>query len=32
VGDREVAMKRLDEGKKDILYVNCEWRIPLRNL
>ena len=29
VGNREVAMKRLEEGKKDILCVNCEERIPL---
>jgi small GTP-binding protein len=29
VGNREVAMKRLEEGKKDILCVNCEGRILL---
>jgi hypothetical protein len=32
VGDREVAMKKLEEGKKDILCVNCDdpaKRIPL---
>ncbi|HEX4965815.1 MAG TPA: TIR domain-containing protein [Thermoanaerobaculia bacterium] len=29
VGNREVAMKRLEEGKKDILCVNCEERIRL---
>jgi DNA-directed RNA polymerase subunit RPC12/RpoP len=29
VGSREVAMKKLDEGKKDILCVNCEKRVPL---
>jgi small GTP-binding protein len=29
VGNREVAMKKLEEGKKDILCVNCEKRIPL---
>ena len=29
VGNREVAMKRLAEGKKDILCVNCEKRILL---
>jgi small GTP-binding protein len=28
-GNREVAMKRLEEGKKDMLCVNCEKRIPL---
>lgn len=29
VGNREVAMKRLEDGKKDILCVSCEKRIPL---
>jgi hypothetical protein len=29
VGNREVAMKKLEEGKKDILCVNCEKRIQL---
>jgi small GTP-binding protein len=29
VGNREVAMRKLEEGKKDILCVNCEKRIPL---
>ena len=29
VGNREVAMKRLAEHKKNILCVNCEKRIPL---
>ena len=32
VGNREVAMKKLEEGKKDILCVNCDdpaKRIPL---
>ncbi len=29
VGNREVAMKKLEEGKKDILCVDCEKRIPL---
>jgi small GTP-binding protein len=29
VANREVAMKRLEEGKKDIVCVNCEKRIPL---
>jgi small GTP-binding protein len=29
VGNREVAMRRLEEGKRDILCVNCERRIPL---
>lgn len=32
VGDREIAMKKLSEGKKDILCVNCDdvnKRIPL---
>jgi hypothetical protein len=32
VGNRDVAMKRLDEGKKDILCVNCDdpkKRVPL---
>jgi small GTP-binding protein len=28
-GNREVAMRKLEEGKKDILCVNCEKRIPL---
>ena len=28
-GNREVAMKKLEEGKKNILCVNCEKRIPL---
>jgi small GTP-binding protein len=29
VNNREVAMTRLEEGKKDILCVNCEKRVPL---
>lgn len=29
VGNREVAMKRLEEGKEDILCVSCEKRVPL---
>lgn len=29
VGDRELAMRKLDEGKKDVLCVNCEKRVPL---
>jgi small GTP-binding protein len=29
VGNRQVAMKRLTEGKQDILCVNCERRVPL---
>ena len=29
VGNREVAMKKLEEGKRDILCVNCEKRIRL---
>jgi small GTP-binding protein len=29
VGNREVAMRKLEEGKKDIVCVNCEDRIPL---
>jgi hypothetical protein len=29
VGNREVAMRKLEEGKKDILCVNCEDRLPL---
>src|SRR5205814_9988536 len=29
VGNREVAMRKLAEGKKNILCVNCEKRIPL---
>jgi small GTP-binding protein len=29
VGNREVAMKKLAEGKRDILCVNCEKRIRL---
>ena len=29
VNNREVAMKRLEEGRKDILCVNCERRVPL---
>ncbi|MBW8876236.1 MAG: TIR domain-containing protein [Acidobacteria bacterium] len=29
VGNREVAMKKLEEGKKDILCVDCEKRIRL---
>jgi small GTP-binding protein len=32
VGNREVAMKKLEEGKKDILCVNCEKRVPLWDL
>jgi small GTP-binding protein len=29
VNNREVAMKKLEEGKKDILCVACEKRVPL---
>jgi len=29
VGSREVAMRKLEEGKKDILCVECEKRVPL---
>jgi DNA-directed RNA polymerase subunit RPC12/RpoP len=29
VNNREVAMTRLEDGKKDILCVNCEKRVPL---
>ena len=29
VANREVAMKRLEKGEKDIVCVNCEKRIPL---
>ena len=29
IGNREVAMKKLEEGKRDILCVNCEQRVPL---
>lgn len=29
VGNREVAMRKLVEGKEDIVCVNCEKRIPL---
>ncbi len=29
VGNREVAMRKLDEGKRDVLCVNCEKRVPL---
>jgi hypothetical protein len=29
VGNHEVAMRKLEEGKKNILCVNCEERIPL---
>ncbi len=29
VGNREVAMKKLAEGKKTIVCVNCEKRVPL---
>jgi DNA-directed RNA polymerase subunit RPC12/RpoP len=29
VGNREVAMRKLEEGKPDILCVDCEKRIPL---
>ena len=29
VGNREVAMRKLEEGKKDMLCVNCEKRVPL---
>ncbi|MEK7405358.1 MAG: DUF4365 domain-containing protein, partial [Acidobacteriota bacterium] len=29
VGNREVAMRKLMEGKKDILCVSCEDRVPL---
>lgn len=29
VGNREVAMKRLEDGKEDILCVSCEKRVPL---
>jgi len=31
VGNREVGMKKLAEGKKNILCVNCEKRLPLRD-
>jgi hypothetical protein len=29
VGNREVAMRKLEEGKKDVVCINCEKRIPL---
>ncbi len=29
VNNREVAMRKLEEGKQDILCVNCEERVPL---
>jgi small GTP-binding protein len=29
VGNREIAMERLDEGRGDILCVKCEGRVPL---
>ena len=29
VGNREVAMRKLEEGKRDVLCVNCEKRVPL---
>jgi len=29
VGNREVAMRKLEEGKRDIPCVDCEMRIPL---
>jgi GTPase SAR1 family protein len=29
VGNREVAMRRLQEGRQDIVCINCEERIPL---
>jgi DNA-directed RNA polymerase subunit RPC12/RpoP len=29
VGNREVAVRRLAAGKRDILCVSCEKRIPL---
>jgi small GTP-binding protein len=29
VENREVAMRKLEEGKRDILCVNCEKRVPL---
>lgn len=29
VGNREVAIRRLKEGKKDVICVDCEQRIPL---
>lgn len=29
VGNREVAMRKLKDGKKDILCVDCEKRLPL---
>jgi Domain of unknown function (DUF4365) len=29
VGNREVAMKKLAEGKQDMVCVNCEKRVPL---
>ncbi|HEY0511752.1 MAG TPA: TIR domain-containing protein [Thermoanaerobaculia bacterium] len=29
VNNREVAMRRLEEGRKDILCVSCEKRVPL---
>jgi hypothetical protein len=32
VKDRETALERLNEGKKDILCVKCEERVPLWDL
>jgi WD40 repeat protein/GTPase SAR1 family protein len=32
VKDRETALERLNEGKKDILCVKCEKRVPLWDL
>src|SRR6185436_14648276 len=29
VGNREIAKRRLQEGRKDLICVNCEKRIPL---
>lgn len=29
VANREVAMRKLEEGKKDVLCVDCEKRVPL---
>lgn len=29
VGNHEIAMKKLSEGKMDVLCINCEKRIPL---
>ena len=29
VGNREVAMKKLEEGKKSVVCIECEKRVPL---